>query len=300
MLPISDGGRPRGTFPYVNVALLALNALVFLYEIGVGGLSFLFGGSSLGIFVFFLKFGFIPAELTAAEPYRLLGTGAGGGVDIASPIPTWATMLTAMFIHGGLMHFIGNMLFLWVFGDNIEDTFGHIRYLLFYLAAGVLATLSHYAIDPASQTPLVGASGAISGVMGAYLLLYPRNRIRTLIIYILITVIELRAVWLLLIWIGLQTVQGLLSIGISEQVSTAFFAHIGGFVVGALIGGIYKTFRRRDGRRPGNHRPGSPRRRPPPDGPPTSPWRQRRDDDPDADGDGAPRPPQYWRGRRID
>ena len=292
MLPISDGGRPRGTFPYVNVALLALNALVFLYEIGVGGLSFLFGGSSLGIFVFFLKFGFIPAELTAAEPYRLLGTGAGGGVDIASPIPTWATMLTAMFIHGGLMHFIGNMLFLWVFGDNIEDTFGHIRYLLFYLAAGVLATLSHYAIDPASQTPLVGASGAISGVMGAYLLLYPRNRIRTLIIYILITVIELRAVWLLLIWIGLQTVQGLLSIGISEQVSTAFFAHIGGFVVGALIGGIYKTFRRRN--------TGSPRRRPPPDGPPTSLWRQHPDDDPDADADGAPRPPQYRRGRRID
>ena len=297
MLPISDGGRPRGTFPYVNVALLALNALVFLYEIGVGGLGFLFGGSSLGIFVFFLKFGFIPAELTAAEPYRLLGTGAGGGIDIASPIPTWATMLTAMFIHGGLMHFIGNMLFLWVFGDNIEDTFGHIRYLLFYLAAGVLATLSHYAIDPASQTPLVGASGAISGVMGAYLLLYPRNRIRTLIIYILITVIELRAVWLLLIWIGLQTVQGLLSIGISEQVSTAFFAHIGGFAVGAIIGGIYKTFRRNTGsRRP----PGGPRRRPPPAGPPTTPWRQRPDDDHDADGNGAPRPPQYWRGRRID
>ena len=298
MLPISDGGRPRGTFPYVNVALLALNALVFLYEIGVGGLSFLFGGSSLGIFVFFLKFGFIPAELTAAEPYRLLGTGAGGGVDIASPIPTWATMLTAMFIHGGLMHFIGNMLFLWVFGDNIEDTFGHIRYLLFYLAAGVLATLSHYAIDPASQTPLVGASGAISGVMGAYLLLYPRNRIRTLIIYILITVIELRAVWLLLIWIGLQTVQGLLSIGISEQVSTAFFAHIGGFVVGALIGGIYKTFRRNTGnRRP----PGSPRR-PPPDGPPTSPWRRGLDggDDDGYNTGDAQRPPHYWRGRRID
>lgn len=292
MLPISDGGRPRGTFPYVNVALLALNTLVFLYEIGVGGLGFLFGGSSLGIFVFFLKFGFIPAELTAAEPYRLLGTGAaGGGIDIASPIPTWATMLTAMFIHGGLMHFIGNMLFLWVFGDNIEDTFGHIRYLLFYLAAGILATLSHYAIDPASTTPLVGASGAISGVMGAYLLLYPRNRIRTLIIYILITVIELRAVWLLLIWIALQTVQGLLSIGISEQVSTAFFAHIGGFAVGAIIGGIYKTFRRRPGRPPGN-----PRNRPPPQDGPPPPWPQYHDD---HDADNAPSPPQYWRGRRI-
>ena len=102
--------------------------------------------------------------------------------------------------------------------------------------AGVLATLAHYIIDPVSQVPLVGASGAISGVMGAYLLLYPGNRIRTLIIYFLITVIDLRAVWLLLIWFALQTIQGLLSIGVSDQVSTAFFAHIGGFVVGAAVG----------------------------------------------------------------
>ena len=289
MLPISDGGRPRGTFPYVNAALLALNTLVFLYEIGVGGFGFLLGGNSLGIIVFFHKFGFIPAELTNGEPYRLLRTGGAGGIDIASPIPTWATMLTAMFIHGGLMHFIGNMLFLWVFGDNIEDTFGHIRYLAFYLAAGALATLSHYAIEPASPTPLVGASGAISGVMGAYLLLYPRNRIRTLVIYILITVIELRAVWLLLIWIGLQTVQGLLSIGVSEQVSTAFFAHIGGFVVGAGVGAIYKGLRGRN------------RRQPPPPGGPSAPYRG------DDGGSGSrdyggygQRPPQYWRGRRID
>ena len=291
MLPISDGGRPRGTFPYVNAALLALNTLVFLYEIGVGGFGFLLGGDSpgTGISVFFHKFGFIPAELTNGEPYRLLRTGGAGGIDIASPIPTWATMLTAMFIHGGLMHFIGNMLFLWVFGDNIEDTFGHIKYLAFYLAAGALATLSHYAIEPASPTPLVGASGAISGVMGAYLLLYPRNRIRTLVIYILITVIELRAVWLLLIWIGLQTVQGLLSIGVSEQVSTAFFAHIGGFVVGAGVGAIYKGLRGRN------------RRQPPPPGGPAAPYRG------DDGGSGSrdyggygQRPPQYWRGRRID
>ena len=291
MLPISDGGRPRGTFPYVNAALLALNTLVFLYEIGVGGFGFLLGGDSpgTGISVFFHKFGFIPAELTNGEPYRLLRTRGAGVVDIASPIPTWATMLTAMFIHGGLMHFIGNMLFLWVFGDNIEDTFGHIRYLAFYLAAGALATLSHYAIEPASPTPLVGASGAISGVMGAYLLLYPRNRIRTLVIYILITVIELRAVWLLLIWIGLQTVQGLLSIGVSEQVSTAFFAHIGGFVVGAGVGAIYKGLRGRN------------RRQPPSPGGPSAPYRG------DDGGSGSrdyggygQRPPQYWRGRRID
>jgi membrane associated rhomboid family serine protease len=184
-------------------------------------------------------------------------------------------MLTCMFIHGSLMHFIGNMLFLWVFGDNIEATFGHVKYLLFYIVAGVLATLSHYAIDPSSQTPLVGASGAISGVMGAYLLLYPRNRIRTLLIYILITVIELRAVWLLVIWFALQAVQGVLSIGVSHDVSTAFFAHIGGFVVGAIVGLAVRPFRRGPG---GVSRSGGGGRR----------------------GDDYQRPPQYWRGRRID
>ena len=281
MLPISDGGRPRGTVPFVNYTLLGLNVLVFLYEIGVGGFGFLFGGDSLGIFVFFLKYGFIPAELSSGQAYEILGPGAGAGIDIASPIPTWATMLSCMFIHGGLMHFIGNMLFLWVFGDNIEDTFGHVKYLAFYLVAGVLATLAHFAIDPSSQTPLVGASGAISGVMGAYLLLYPRNRIRTLIIYFLITVIELRAVWLLLIWIGLQTIQGLLSIGVSDQVSTAFFAHIGGFVVGVAVGYVVKTFRRR------------------PSGP-TGGYRRSGYDGHGDNDNGYQRSPQYWRGRRID
>ena len=273
MLPISDAGRYRGTFPFVNVALLTLNALVFLYEIGVGGFGFLFGGSSLDIYVFFLKYGFIPAELSSGQAFENLSLGRAGAVSIATPGPTWATLLTCMFIHGGLMHFVGNMLFLWVFGDNIEDTFGHVKYLAFYLVSGVLATLAHFAIDPSSQTPLVGASGAISGVMGAYLLLYPRNRIRTLIIYFLITVVELRAVWLLLIWFALQTIQGLLSIGVSDQVSTAFFAHVGGFVVGAAVGFAVKTFRRR------------------PSGPAGGYW---------GNGDGYERPAQYWRGRRID
>jgi membrane associated rhomboid family serine protease len=240
VIPISDGGRPRGSFPVVNVVLLGLNALVFLYEIAIGGFGFLFGADSVGIVTFFYKFGFIPSELSSGAAYQVLLSESGLQLSIASPIPTWATILTSMFIHGGLMHFIGNMLFLWVFGDNIEDTFGHVKYLVFYLVAGVLATLAHYVTDTGSQTPLVGASGAISGVLGAYLVLYPRNRIRTLIVYFLITVVELRAAWLLLIWIGLQVVQGLLSIGISNQVSTAFFAHIGGFVFGAGIIILYR------------------------------------------------------------
>ena len=276
MLPISDAGRRHGSLPVVNLVLIGLNALAFLYEIGIGGFGFLFGGGGLGISVFFLKFGFIPAELSSGRAFELVGLGSGA-VSIASPIPTWGTMLTSMFIHGSLMHFIGNMLFLWVFGDNIESTFGHVKYLLFYLVAGVLATLSHYAIDPSSQIPLVGASGAISGVLGAYLLLFPRNRIRTLLIYILITVIELRAVWLLLIWFALQAIQGLLSIGVSHEVSTAFFAHIGGFVVGAIVGLAVRSFRRG----------------------PTNSFRTGGGGGRGGDGE-YQRPPQYWRGRRID
>ena len=276
MLPISDAGRYRRSFPYVTVALLTLNGLVFLYEILLGGFGFLFGGDNLAIFVFFLKFGFIPAELGMDQGFQTLGVPGAGAVDIASPIPTWATLLSCMFIHGGLMHFLGNMLFLWVFGDNIEDTFGHVKYLVFYLVAGILATMAHFAIEPSSQTPMVGASGAISGVMGAYLLLYPRNRIRTLIIYFVITVIELRAMWLLLIWFGLQTIQGLLSIGVSHQVSTAFFAHIGGFVVGMAVGAAIRAFRR----------------------PPVAPGGGSGYGN--GGGYGGPRAPQYWRGRRID
>ena len=270
MIPISDGGRPRGSFPVVNVTLLGLNALVFLWEIGTGGIGFLFGADSVSIFVFFLKFGFIPAELSSGMEFERLNLDVGQVQSIASPIPTWATMFTSMFIHGGLMHFAGNMLFLWVFGDNIEDTFGHVKYLVFYLVAGVLATLAHYVTDTGSETPLVGASGAISGVLGAYLVLYPRNRIRTLIVYFLITVVELRAAWLLLIWIGLQVVQGLLSIGISNQVSTAFFAHIGGFAVGLVVAAAVRMLWR----------------------PPQGPAGYRRS--------GGNRNSQYWRGRRID
>ena len=268
MLPISDASRYRATFPWVKFVLLSLNTLVFLYEIAVGGFGFLFGDASLDIYVFFLTYGFIPAELSSGLAFEVLGVG--DGINIATPFPTWGTLVTSMFIHGGLMHFIGNMLFLWVFSDNIEDTFGHIKYLLFYLAVGVPATLAHYLMDPSSEIPLVGASGAISGVMGAYMLLFPRNRIRTLIIYFLITVIEVRAIWLLLIWFALQTIQGLLSIGVSLQVSTAFFAHIGGFVVGAMVGLVVRRFRTPPG--PAGY-----------------------------GGFGRDQPaPQYWRGRRID
>jgi len=134
----------------------------------------------------------------------------------------------------------GNMMFLWVFGDNIEDRLGHVKYLVFYLLAGVAATLSQWAIDTDSTVPLIGASGAISGVLGAYLMIYPNNKVKALIIFYLITVVEMRAVWLLGAWFIWQLIQGSLSVGLADSVSVAFFAHIGGFVAGMVLAGLYK------------------------------------------------------------
>ena len=145
-----------------------------------------------------------------------------------------------MFLHGGFMHLASNMAFLWVFGDNIEDRFGHVKFLLFYLLCGVAATLSQWAINTDSQTPLIGASGAISGVLGAYLVIYPHNKIKALIIFFLITVVEMRAMWLLGAWFVWQLIQGGRSLGLADSVSVAFFAHIGGFVAGMILAALYK------------------------------------------------------------
>jgi membrane associated rhomboid family serine protease len=266
LIPISDAELRHRTFPVVNVALIGLNALVFLYELQLGGLDFLFGGGGVGITAFFHQWGFIPEELTSGEAYTVLSSRFGA-VDIGTPAPTWATMFSAMFIHGGLMHFLGNMAFLWVFGDNIEDRLGHGQYLVFYLLTGAAATLSHWLIDPHSQTPLVGASGAISGVMGAYLLLYPYNRIKVLVMFIFITVVQLPAMYLLGAWFLLQLLNGLGSLGLSDQVSVAFFAHVGGFLAGAAVIAAYKA---------ATGQPIWPSRQPP----------------------GGP--PRYWRGRPLD
>ena len=189
------------------------------------------GGGSFDINVFFFKFGFIPSELSQGRDYRFLVDGT----NIASPIPTWATLFSCMFIHGGFLHLAGNMLFLWVFGNSMEHHLGPVRFLLLYVATGVAATLTHVAIETQSQAPLIGASGAVSGVLGAYLMTFPYNRIRALILMILITVIEMPAIWLLGGWFLWQLFQGLTSLGLSNTVSVAFFAHVGGFVAGALL-----------------------------------------------------------------
>jgi membrane associated rhomboid family serine protease len=276
LIPFADADVERRSFPVVNVVLIGLNALVFLYELQLSGLALLGGGGDLDVTGFFLKWGFISNELTqgvacthqwlAINPLRvqefcpqlpaefltspeskLPVFGPVGGFflqNIDSPLPTWGTLVSYMFIHGGFFHFAGNMAFLWVLGDNIENRLGHVKYLLFFLVTGVAAALSQMAIDPHSQSPLIGASGAVSGVVGAYLLLYPYNRIRALVIFYFITVVEVRALILLGLWSLWQLIQALFSLGLSNAVNVAFFAHVGGVLAGVVIIAVYKLLTR--------------------------------------------------------
>ena len=163
---------------------------------------------------------------------------------MANPGADFITVFTSMFMHGGWLHLGGNMLYLWIFGDNIEDRLGHLKYVLFYLASGVIATLAHAVFNPGSRIPSVGASGAIAGVLGAYILLFPRARVTTLIpIFMFITVREIPAVFLLGVWFVLQLFTGAATMGgdVADTGGVAYFAHIGGFVAGmalvSLMGG---------------------------------------------------------------
>ena len=230
LIPISDGDvGPKGR-PDVTIILIAISALVFIYELFLGGLD---------QDIFFFKYGLIPAELSQGIEFTRVGGPLGP--DITSPIPTWGTVFTSMFMHGGFVHFIGNMLFLWVFGDNVEARLGHVKYLLFYLGAGVAAAWTQVAIDLNSETPLIGASGAISGVLGAYLLLYPYNRITTLVLFFFITVIRIPALFVLGFWFVLQLFNGLGSLGpAASGPGVAYMAHVGGFAAGVLFMAGYK------------------------------------------------------------
>ena len=181
--------------------------------------------------------------------------------------------MTSMFIHGDWLHFLFNMLFLWVFGDNIEDRFGHFRYLLFYLAAGVVAAWLQIAVDSTSMIPTIGASGAIAGVLGAYLLLFPFSRVNTVVFFIFITVIKIPAFILLGTWFVIQFFSGVGSLGPSAQGGgVAYWAHIGGFLLGLIAVVLYKLA---TGQRLWPRGPG------------------------DVSSGGTPDVPQYWRGRRL-
>ncbi len=228
----------------MTYALIGACALVFLYELYLGGS--LFFSNSIEVTRFFFQWGLIPAEIAGGSEFTALRFNVGQypdvrivAVDVASPVPTWGTAFTSMFIHGGWIHLLGNMLYLWVFGRSIEDRFGHTKFLLFYLGAGLAAVWAQVALNTDSQTPMVGASGAISGVTGAYLVLFPFGRIRTLVVFFFIMSIELPAIAVLGFWFVLQLFQGVGSLGALGG-GVAYWAHVGGFLAGMLVALLYK------------------------------------------------------------
>src|SRR5712691_5028980 len=199
MFPVSDDDTQRRTLPVVTYALIALNVLFFLVELS--------GGDQ-----FIKDWAFIPARF-AANP----GTQA-------------LTIFTAMFMHGGWLHLFGNMLFLWIFGDNVEDRFGHLQFLIFYLLVGIAATFAQFALAPHSSVPNVGASGAIAGVLGAYILMFPQSRVNVLLGR---QIVAMPAIVVLGFWIALQLFSGVGSIGHTNETANtggvAYMAHVGGF-----------------------------------------------------------------------
>jgi membrane associated rhomboid family serine protease len=216
-IPIGDD-NPHTSVPFVNYTMIALCVAVFLWQ-------FTLPDKAAEIAV--LTFGLIPADL--------LGDTR---VDIARP-PAILTIVTSMFLHGGWMHLIGNMGYLWIFGDNIEASMGHVRYFLFYVLCGVVAALTQTFAAPGSDIPMIGASGAVSGILGAYLVLHPRGNIRIFVwIIIYISVWNLPAFVVLGFWFGGQLLS---SMGVDPgQPGVAFMAHIGGFVAGALFVFFFK------------------------------------------------------------
>lgn len=213
MLPLKDD-IPTTRPPIVTVSLIVLNVLVFLYQISLG--------PQQKAFIYAL----------GAVPFEIVNK-----VDLAPQIglPLKATIFTAMFIHGGAFHIFGNMLYLWIFGNNVEDTLGHSRFLLFYLVCGIIAAYSQILINPQSKIPMIGASGAISGILGAYLLLYPHARVQTLIFLgFFIQIVRVPAIIVLSFWIIVQLINGTAALSMGGG-GVAWFAHIGGFAGGLIL-----------------------------------------------------------------
>lgn len=210
MIPFKDD-TPTRTFPFITIGIIILNIAIYLWGL------------------------LLPADLQktaysyGAIPHNLL-TFAGN-----QPIHPAATIFSSMFLHGGLFHVAGNMLYLWIFGDNIEDRLGHFRFLIFYLFAGVVAAYANAAVEAASAIPMIGASGAVSGVLGAYLLLFPHSRVHTLVFFgFFLQVVRIPAYFVIGFWAVIQFLNGLLAQGILHQSGIAWFAHIGGFLFGLI------------------------------------------------------------------
>ncbi len=225
MIPVGDEPRSRA-FPWVNLGLIAINVLVFFYELSL---------DQRGLQQLFFDWGVISQRL----------------VDWLKAPSGWeepATVFTSMFLHGGWLHLIGNMLYLWVFGDNVEDALGHVKYLLFYLVSGIGAVAMQVAVDMDARIPMVGASGAISGVLGAYMFLYPTATVSVLVPFFwFFGFVPMPAVVLIGFWFLLQLFSGVASLGapaVGVEQGIAFWAHIGGFVTGFLIVLIFRPKRR--------------------------------------------------------
>jgi membrane associated rhomboid family serine protease len=231
MIPLKDD-VPSKSFPIVSVALIVVNALVFLYEFSLGP----------HLESFIRSWGATPAFFAQ----MLGGTEVINkhGEAVMPLVPPFLTLFTSMFLHGGWMHLIGNMWYLWIFGDNVEDAMGKFRFIVFYLLTGVVAGVAQILISPHSTIPAVGASGAIAGVLGAYLILYPKARVLTIIpLGWYIQTVRLPALLVLGLWFVIQLFYGLASLpGAGQTGGVAFFAHIGGFVAGLVL---VKLFQKR-------------------------------------------------------
>ena len=235
MIPYRDENLTLRT-PVVTLALIAANAFVWIVVQGAG--------MTMSLARSVCNLGLIAGELTGRV---LPGTEVpmGEGIQcVTDPGRGVSHLVTSMFLHGSWMHLIGNMWFLWIFGNDVEDSMGRFRFLFFYVLSGLAAAAAQIAIDPASVVPMIGASGAISGVMGAYLVLYPRVRVYTLVpIGFFLTTIALPAWTMLLYWMAIQTISGLVSLAGASLGGVAFFAHIGGFVAGVVL---IRAFKRED------------------------------------------------------
>jgi membrane associated rhomboid family serine protease len=224
MIPLRDA-NPSHRAPVVTVFLIVVNCLVFFYELSLGEPGFERLVTTAGM---------VPSRLLTFASHPEIGFG-----DAVLPL------LSSMFLHGGWLHLIGNMWFLWIFGDNIEDRLGHLKYLLFYLVCGVGAGLAHTLFNLNSNIPTIGASGAVAGVLGGYLLLFPGARVLTLIPAFFLFMVELPAYLILLYWLVIQLFSGVVSLGAGSQMQgVAWWAHVGGFVLGLVL---VKVF---GGRRP--------------------------------------------------
>ncbi|MEK6682360.1 MAG: rhomboid family intramembrane serine protease [Nitrospirota bacterium] len=219
MIPLRDD-NPTSTPPIVTITFIAANVLIFLYQLSLG---------EEGYKLFALTYGAIPYELMNSI-----------NLPLTPYVPNTVTVLSSIFLHGGLFHLGGNMLYLWIFGNNIEDSMGHIRFIIFYLICGIVAVFAHTFVNINSKLPMIGASGAISGILGAYLLLFPRARVVTLVpIGFFIQIIRIPAVIVIGFWIVIQFLSGAMSIG-AKGGGVAYFAHIGGFISGIILVGLFK------------------------------------------------------------